>query len=101
MALKLKNTSQYLERKNNTDWWEWIAFIDPDDAKELEEIDYVEYRLHPTFKNPVEWVKKKKGGFQLKRTGWGTFLLRAKVIFKDKTKSSQLLEHQLEFEKIS
>jgi transcription initiation factor IIF auxiliary subunit len=98
MAITLKNTSKYLGKEGDTNWWEWTAYIEADTQKELDDIDYVEYRLHPSFKNPIVWVKKKDGGFQLKRKGWGVFLLRAKVLFKDKNKQSEHLEHYLEFE---
>ncbi len=97
MTIKLENKSRYLEKKGKTDWWEWTAFIEADDPQELEEIDYIEYRLHPSFKNPIVWVRKRENGFPLVRKGWGTFLLSAKVNFKDKTKSGIILNHHLRF----
>ncbi len=99
MAIRLKNTSEYLGKEGKTDWWEWTAFIESAEPKELEEIDYVEYRLHPSFSNPVVWaIRGREAGFPLERKGWGSFLLRAKIVYKDKTKPSTLLEHKLELE---
>lgn len=103
MAIRLKNTSEYLGKEGKTDWWKWTASIESDEPKELEEIDYVEYRLHPIFSNPVVWVRERKAGFPLERKGWGSFplrakVVRAKVVYKDKTKLPTLLEHKLELE---
>ena len=98
MALSLKNTSRYLERSGDTHWWEWTAYIEAETPSELDEVDFVEYRLHPSFKNPICWITDREGGFPLTRRGWGRFTLYAKVNFRDKERPSQLLRHYLEFE---
>jgi transcription initiation factor IIF auxiliary subunit len=96
MDIKLLNTSRYLDKKGNTHWWVWTIFIKCDEPKCLEEIDFVEYHLHPTFRNPIQRVRKKEGGFPLTMKGWGVFNVRARVIFKDKREPVNLA-HRLEF----
>ena len=98
MSLSLKNTSSYAGKEGGTDWWEWTAHIDCTSPDSLDDIMYVEYHLHPTFKNPVRRVHTKGGGFPLKSTGWGVFELKAKVVFKDSNKSPVMLSYYLEFE---
>ena len=98
MNLKLTNTSQYTGRKGDTHWWRWTAFIVSSDPDDLNDIEYVEYRLHPSFKNPIKWVKRKEGGFPITMLGWGTFELVAKVVFTDSRKKPILLKHYLNFE---
>ena len=69
-------------------------------AEELNKIEYVEYHLHSSFKNPVKRVRKIGGGFALSMKGWGTFNLKARVVFKDKNTNPLLLSHYLKFEPI-
>ncbi len=90
MALKLRNKWKY----EGKDWWAWEAFLDDSGSGELANVNYVEYVLHPTFPNPVRKVTNPKGGFVLKTSGWGFFLLKAFVHTKDGRK--QKLTHLLE-----
>jgi transcription initiation factor IIF auxiliary subunit len=90
MALKLKNNYRYLGK----DQWEWDAFLDSNQPKELDEIEYVEYVLHPTFDNPIREIKDRESNFRLSTSGWGTFKLKAFAYKKDGTKIK--LEHNLE-----
>ena len=94
----LRNDSVFVGRRGDTDWWEWTAYIAASEPDSLDHIKYVEYYLHSSFRNPVKRVRKKEGGFRLESKGWGTFELRAKVVFKDKVRSPVLLSHLLEFE---
>jgi transcription initiation factor IIF auxiliary subunit len=98
MSIALKNKSQYMERRGDTDWWRWTAYIDATSPDELDEIDYVEYQLHPTFPNPVRRVRKKENGFALNTSGWGVFQLKAKVVFEDKDRQPAILTHFLQFD---
>lgn len=97
MSFKLTNTSNYIENVGDTHWWEWTARIEATPPSSLEDIDYVEYHLHSTFKSPVVRVKDPSDGFSLKRKGWGTFTLRAKLIFKSDN-PPRILTHELSFE---
>lgn len=98
MSISLTNTSRYLEREGGTDWWRWTAYIECTPPDSLDAIEYVEYHLHPTFRNPIVRVKRRTGGFALEQTGWGVFTLKAKVVFKEKKREPRLLSHDLEFE---
>jgi transcription initiation factor IIF auxiliary subunit len=98
MSLILDNNSSYASKKGKTDWWNWSAFINATPPDSLDDIEYVEYHLHPTFRNPVRRVFTKEDGFALKTGGWGVFELKAKVVFKDAKKSPEILTHYLNFE---
>lgn len=89
MALKLKNKWYY---KGN-DRWRWEAFLDDEGSEELGEIEFVEYFLHPTFRNPIRRIVEREGGFALRTEGWGQFELRAFAHKKDG--STMPLLHQI------
>ena len=80
-----------------SDYWDWTIFVKaPEDV--LEQIEYVEYKLHPTFPNPVRIVNQRGSGpyaFPLNTSGWGTFTVKVKVYYKDGT--YQRLAHSLRF----
>lgn len=61
----------------------------------LDEIDYVQYDLHPTYENPERIVRDKKSNFRLRLIGWGTFEIPVHIHFKD----GSVLEtvHELQF----
>lgn len=86
------NTSTRLTQNR----WEWVAFINAP-PEVLEQIDYVEYLLHPTFQPSVVRVRERGASqpFAMKAVGWGTFQLRLRVVMKDG--SSYNLTHQLRF----
>jgi len=98
MSVVLKNIASYEGKKGDTDWWNWTAYIDATTPDSLDDIAYVEYHLHPTFRNPVRRVHTKKDGFPLKTSGWGVFELKAKLVFEDKSKAPIILSHYLQFE---
>ncbi len=47
----------------------------------LEQIEYVEYELHPTFVNPVRVSKDRSGGFPIEIWTWGEFDIFVTVHF--------------------
>ena len=98
MSISLGNDSQYARQEGDTNWWKWTAYVQCTPPDSLGEIAYVEYHLHPSFRNPVVRVKTSEGGFPLNRIGWGVFELKAKVVFKDKDRKPLFLSHYLEFE---
>lgn len=65
--------------------WKWTVFIEgPSNA--LDQIQCVEYTLHPTFPNPVREVCDRGIGphaFALTAKGWGTFQLYIRVFLRD------------------
>ena len=75
------------------DWWHWSVFLDDDGSGDLEQVEYVDYVLHPTFPNPRRTIRDPKTRFKLTTSGWGTFSIRAFV----HTKSNEIIrrEHYL------
>ncbi|WP_223789428.1 pYEATS domain-containing protein [Marinicella meishanensis] len=98
MSFALTNTSRFYDTQGGTDWWQWKAFIEASDKASLDDIEYVEYQLHSSFRNPIKKSRNAAKAFAITNLGWGTFMLRARVVFKDKSKEPLLLEHYLEFE---
>ncbi len=97
--MKLNNTSKYLviDSIGDTNWWSWTAFIDEITEEELDSIEYVEYHLHPSFRNPIKRSRSKRNNFSITVKGWGVFELTARVKFKG-DKKNLFLTHKLEFE---
>ncbi|MEW6348898.1 MAG: pYEATS domain-containing protein [Thermodesulfobacteriota bacterium] len=84
------------EHKGN-DTWNWTVFMKPD-SRRVDDIACVEYRLHPTFPDPVRMVCKRgdpRHPFGLSATGWGTFVVGIRVLLKDGSKYD--LSHALRF----
>jgi len=98
MTITLENRSQYTRKVGSTDFWEWTAYVKCDPPDSLDDIEYVEYHLHPTFHNPVRRVFSQQGGFPLRSEGWGTFELKARVVFKGSEKEPRILKHELKFD---
>jgi transcription initiation factor IIF auxiliary subunit len=90
MALRLRNKWNY----KGKDRWRWEAFLDDDGSGELADVDFVEYVLHPTFRDPIRTIQDPAGGFGLKTEGWGTFMLKAFVHMKDGSRTP--LKHEIE-----
>ena len=59
-------------------WWDWAIWLEGP-ADELEEVEFVEYILHPTFPNPVRKVSNRATKFRMATRGWGEFNIRARV----------------------
>lgn len=89
-AVTVNNSSTYLGDGR----WNWTIYVDADEST-LSGIDCVEYTLHPTFPNPVRKVCQKENKFALSTNGWGTFVVRIKIFYKNKTVED--LEHMLVF----
>lgn len=77
------------------DYWRWWVWIEAGEA-ELDRVLEVNWILHPTFKKSRVQVTDRSTKFRLKAAGWGTFLLRAEVVFENGAK--QLLKHNLRLE---
>jgi transcription initiation factor IIF auxiliary subunit len=91
MTLRIEQGFKY----QGDDWWKWWIWVDGP-PEELDQIDRVTYILHPTFPNPVRDVKNRNTNFLLQTSGWGVFLIRAKVKHKDGRETS--LTHNLRLE---
>src|SRR5258708_32948051 len=77
-SLKIEQSEKY----EGDDWWSWSVWV-VGPKSDLDEVDFVEYTLHPTFRDPVRTVRTRKNGFKLDTGGWGVFPIYARVGRKD------------------
>lgn len=89
MPLTIQQDQEYVGH----DRWRWSIWL-AGTSEELDRIDHVVYILHPTFHDPVREVSDRPSNFRLNATGWGTFTIRGKAVFKDG--QVQPLQHDLE-----
>ena len=75
----IKTSSSFVRRGV----YNWKVYIDAPRAV-LSEIEYVEYTLHPTFKQPVVRGDK-QSQFSYKSSGWGEFNIKVKVQYKNRS----------------
>ncbi|HRW10265.1 MAG TPA: hypothetical protein P5121_34415 [Caldilineaceae bacterium] len=73
-------------------WWRWSVWLDGA-PEALNQVNTVDYILHPTFREPVQQVTNRNSNFRLDASGWGEFLIRANVHLHDG--STQRLEQWL------
>src|SRR5436305_9577634 len=59
-------------------WWNWEVWLDGPDA-DLDQIDSVEYLLHPTFPDPRPRSSDRASRFALRSSGWGEFMIYAQA----------------------
>ena len=78
MSLLVQQADTY--RGDN--YWDWSVWLEGPPA-ELDQIEYVEYRLHPTFPDPVRHIRNRSSKFTLSAAGWGGFTIYVNVIFRD------------------
>ena len=88
-AISVRNTSV----NTGTDQWNWTIYIDTN-AETLSSINCVEYTLHPSFPDPVRTTCEGANNFSLTSSGWGTFEVEVRVMFKDSTE--EYLTYMLE-----
>jgi len=81
------------QRYHGEDWWQWSVWVEAP-LSELERVEKVIWRLHPTFPDPVRERRNRAEKFRLETAGWGTFRVRAEVVMKDG--STEKLQHELE-----
>jgi transcription initiation factor IIF auxiliary subunit len=90
-------TANNVATRTGEEWWNWTIFIEgPEEA--LNQIQCVEYTLHPTFSNPVQEVCSRGIGphaFAFSARGWGTFVIQIRVFLKNG--QVQRLVHNLRF----
>jgi transcription initiation factor IIF auxiliary subunit len=94
-AQPIKIVSLHIEQSysyQGDDWWKWAVWLGGSDT-ELDNVLSVEYRLHPTFPNPVRTSDDRESKFLLKTQGWGVFPIHARVTMKDGQITQ--LKHQL------
>lgn len=82
------------QKYEGNDWWKWSLWVEGS-AEDLDQIESVTYRLHPTFPEPIRTVADRASKFQLRCAGWGVFLIPVQVQLKDGRTIE--LAHQLQF----
>ncbi|MEM7184524.1 MAG: pYEATS domain-containing protein [Spirochaetota bacterium] len=94
-ALQLVQTDRYYGRVQKRPYWNWSLRI-KGTLNDLHDIKKVTYYLHPTFPKPNRVVTRSaENGFQFSSRGWGTFPVKATVLFQDGT--SKRLATSLKF----
>ncbi len=92
MNLRFRNDSKPIGRRGPNEYYEWRLFLD-EPPEVLAKVDRVEYRLHPTFPNPVRTIDDRASGFALVSAGWGEFTVLITVYMRDGTQLDT--EHRL------
>jgi len=93
--LRLGQSDRYHGRVDGRRFWEWSVYLDGD-AETRAEVAEVTYHLHRSFPTPDRTVIRTEDlRFTLSTRGWGTFPLRATVLYRDGTK--ELLTIHLRF----
>jgi hypothetical protein len=62
--------------------WDWSVWIDGPDA-DLDQVDTVEWVLHPTFSVPIVRVNERQSKFRLDSSGWAEFEINAHLTATD------------------
>ena len=86
---KIVQGSDYVQE----DWWKWWEFIECAE-KDLDEIEWVLYKLHPTFNPPVIRSTDRSTRFKMETEGWGVFTIYATIHLKNGEKID--CQHELE-----
>jgi len=68
-------------QKVDEDWYEWKLSLD-EPKERLDEIDRVEYILHPTYRNRIRVIDKPKNGFMLEFAGYDGFNMPVNIYLK-------------------
>src|ERR1044072_2272275 len=76
--IQVKQSSEYRGKYQSNDWWNWSVWIEAP-AMVLAQIEYVEYKLHPTFPDPVEKRTNAADKFRLVSEGWGEFMIELDI----------------------
>ncbi len=70
-------------REGGRDHYFVRIFLNPDSSAELDEVDSVQYELHPTFRQRIQVATERANGFEIKIWTYGFFNAKAKIIKKD------------------
>jgi transcription initiation factor IIF auxiliary subunit len=80
------------------DTWKWSVWLEAEE-EELNEVECVTYILHHTFPKPIRQVTDRQTKFRLDCSGWGVFVIHAKVKLKDEDEDEAIhLKHHLRLE---
>lgn len=88
MTIKIENIAQptgerrKVAGRGELPWYTWRVWVD-EDPTILDQIESVEYLLHPTFLRPRRISKDRVHNFELVSAGWGQFWIEVTIVFKD------------------
>ena len=74
MSLKIIQTAQ----PKNQRYWSWSVWLEGT-QNELNDVQEVVWKLHPTFLHPIRRVTSRHNGFRLDSSGWGEFEITAEI----------------------
>ena len=74
------------------DWWDWNVWL-AGEAADLDAIQEVVWRLHPSFTPSKVTRRNRSEGFRLSTSGWGTFEIKAELILK--SGGTEIITHEL------
>jgi hypothetical protein len=81
-AYRFASYSRFIGTKKGYDTYAWCIYLDVD-RDELNNVQEVEYILHPSFPNPVRVIRNAKHCFALESEGWGGFVLHTRIILNN------------------
>ncbi|HZB17301.1 MAG TPA: pYEATS domain-containing protein, partial [Nitrososphaeraceae archaeon] len=79
----VRNTSKRYRNDMGEQWFYWKIFIKTEPPSLLNQIQAVEYHLHPTFRVKDILITNKNTGFGLEAQGWGEFVIKLDIILND------------------
>jgi hypothetical protein len=102
MTIKIENVAQPTGELRKVlgigelPWYKWRVWVDEDPAI-LNQIESVEYILHPTFPQPRRVSDDRAHNFELVSGGWREFWIEATIVFKDL--HEEKISYKLDFNK--
>ena len=72
--IDVQHSSEYVRRN----WWKWSVWIEAP-ATVLNDIEYVDYKLHSTFPEPLQHRTNPQEKFLLTSSGWGEFTINVEI----------------------
>src|SRR5918999_902824 len=79
----VRNSSKSYRNDMGERWFYWKIFIETEPPSLINQIQAVEYHLHPTFRLKDILITNKNTGFRLDAQGWGEFVIKMDVILID------------------
>ena len=80
--IRLDNYAKSVGKRGDLEYYAWKLFVD-ESEEILDQIESVEYTLHPTFPWSRQLRDNRDERFALQTAGWGEFTIVARVKFKD------------------
>jgi hypothetical protein len=75
------------------DWWDWNVWLVGQPA-ELDAVEEVVWRLHPSFTPSKVTRRNRSEGFRLSNSGWGCFEIKAELTMK--SGGTEIITHELQ-----